>query len=70
MRNRRRVERSTLLRSPALVVALLALFLAFGDTLVHAYGGSPSDVHACIDNATGTVLVLAESTERGSKRFS
>jgi hypothetical protein len=56
-----RFARTTRLPAPALVIASAALFLAFGDTLVRAHGGNAHDVHACVDNATGAVVILSDS---------
>jgi len=61
-----RFPRKSRLPSPALVLASAALFLALGDTLVRAHGGNAHDVHACVDNATGAVVILSDNSGYGN----
>ena len=58
-RNRPRV-------SPAMIVALLALFLAVGVPAVWSHGGNAQAVHACVTNSTGQVTVIADPTGYGN----
>lgn len=48
--------------SPAMAVAVLALFLALGTPVVWSHGGNAQLVHACVNNATGEVTVIADTT--------
>jgi hypothetical protein len=40
----------------------------FGAVLVRAHGGDPQLIHACVENATGDVIILADPTPYGSPR--
>lgn len=52
--------------SAPMVVALLALFFALGAPAVWSHGGNSQAVHACVNNATGEVTVIADSTGYGN----
>jgi hypothetical protein len=52
--------------SPAMAVALLALFLALGTPVVWGHGGDGQKIHACVTDSTGAVSVIADNTGFGN----
>jgi len=50
----------------AMVVALLALFLALGAPAVWGHGGDGQKIHACVTDSTGAVSVIADNTGFGN----
>jgi hypothetical protein len=48
--------------------ACLAAALVVGVTVVQAHGGDPKLIHACVDNSTGAVTIIADPTPFGSPR--
>jgi hypothetical protein len=55
-------------RRAGVLVLALAVSFGFGTAVVRAHGGDPQLIHACVTNATGEVIILADPTPYGSPR--
>jgi hypothetical protein len=54
------------LLSTLAVATSLGLISAIGAVAVRAHGGDPQRIHSCVDNTSGEVLVLADTTGYGN----